>query len=253
MKKDIQIDALRDVLVRSGLVFRATVRKLESSSLTSLLGNPRTAVCHVDEVIHGPPQLGDLTGQDITLERLEARPLKVGQRAVFFASGWLYGETIAVKEVERVEDADMGLLRKRVSEALRLNADSALKDRLAKAELVISGRVSKVTRAAERAFGGPSSFHDPDWWVAKAEVDSVEKGRITDKSLSILFPASGDTFWVRSPKFREGQEGVWILRKDQQEKGRPSHRVPGLTALDPLDFHSKDELERIRKLTKSGR
>jgi hypothetical protein len=252
VKKDVSVRELGDVLSKSGLVFRATVKKLRASSLASLPANPRTAICRVDQVIHAPEQIGDFTGKDVTLERKESESLKVGQRVVFFASGWLYGETIAVKEIERVQNVSVDQLKKRVRAAIKLNADNALRSRLAKAELVVSGRVSKVTRV-ESDTAQPLSFHHPIWLVAEVEVDSVEKGRTPERKLSVLFAASGDVHWISSPKFVEGQHGIWILQRDQQEKGRPSHRIPGLTALDPLDFHSKDELERIRKLAKKNR
>ena len=58
--------------------------------------------------------------------------------------------------------------------------------------------------------------------------------------------------WINSPKFKVGDRGIWILQSNQKERGFPVLRVPGLTALDPLDFRPTSDLPRIRGLVKSG-
>jgi len=54
--------------------------------------------------------------------------------------------------------------------------------------------------------------------------------------------------WIDSPKFKPGDTGVWILQRNQQEKGFPKMRVAGLTALDPLDFQPSAALPHLREL-----
>jgi hypothetical protein len=36
-----------------------------------------------------------------------------------------------------------------------------------------------------------------------------------------------------------------VLQRDQQEKGSPMMRLPGYTALDPLDFRLKEQLDYL--------
>jgi hypothetical protein len=66
----------------------------------------------------------------------------------------------------------------------------------------------------------------------------------------VAFPASVDPVWGSSPKFKEGQQAIWLLHRNQAQ-------LPGmenqLTALKPLDVQSRDQLERIQRLVKSGR
>ncbi|MGA2373691.1 MAG: hypothetical protein ABSG11_23785 [Candidatus Korobacteraceae bacterium] len=54
--------------------------------------------------------------------------------------------------------------------------------------------------------------------------------------------------WHNSPKFHEGQQGIWLLHVNQV-------RLPGVqdqyTTLRPLDFQSEAQLERIRRLLNS--
>jgi hypothetical protein len=66
--------------------------------------------------------------------------------------------------------------------------------------------------------------------------------------MTVLFPRSVDIAWSQSPKFEPGQAGIWILQRDQAERGAPRLRRSGLTALDPLDFRPLEELPRLREL-----
>ena len=73
------------------------------------------------------------------------------------------------------------------------------------------------------------------------------------RQLRILFPSSTDEYWYDSPKFSSGDEGVFLLQQNQQERGPRQHRVRAYTALDPLDFQPKQRLDEIRSLLKRGR
>jgi len=64
-------------------------------------------------------------------------------------------------------------------------------------------------------------------------------------------PRKNQEGWPDAPKLAPGQSYILILQRNQSEKGWPVLRVPGLTALDPLDVHPPDELERIRRLIRS--
>jgi hypothetical protein len=110
------------------------------------------------------------------------------------------------------------------------------RDRVAGASLIVTGHVSAVHQVSDRE---PQvlSEHDPDWHEAEVQVESVEKGGHEESAVTVRFPASTDVRWHASPKFTEGDEGVWLLRREQAVH----------TALHPLDFRGKDELAGIRQ------
>lgn len=127
--------------------------------------------------------------------------------------------------------------------------DEQLTQRLAQAEFVISGVATGTARSVQPAAPGKiqTSQHNPDWWQATIEVESVEKGQWNSKTVVVLFANSQDIAWHRSPKIKVGEHGIWLLQ-NRDSFGRP---VPGPAVVNPLDFQSNTELERIRTLLKS--
>jgi hypothetical protein len=230
-------------------VIQATVEKTGAATLKSLPASRNTSIVKVDDVLHGPAQFNDHRGRRVTLYSERPQGLRAGQRAVFFTRSWLYGESLAVVEVGRLGGAT-DTMRKEIAAADQRIADRRLGERIGLARLVVVGKVADV-KAASQTGRRIETEHAPDWWEAQVEVQSVEKGSTREKSIAVLYPNSMDEMWIDSPKFHAGQEGVWILQRNQQEKGWPVLRVPGLTALDPLDFHAKDQLDRIRRLIRS--
>src|SRR5262245_52795726 len=122
------------------LVFRGTVQEVEASNLEIVQADSDTAVVRVDEVLKAAPSLGDFTGREITVKLAQAGDATLGEQAVFFTNGWLYGTTLAVIEVGRLH-GDAALLRGQVAAAVRQAADEELRRRLAGAALVVAGRV----------------------------------------------------------------------------------------------------------------
>jgi hypothetical protein len=231
----------------SQFVFHGTVNRLEASTLAQLPAHERTAVVNVDEVIHSPATLDDFTGKEITVLLAKPDADKPGEQAVFFTTSWLYGESLAVIEQGHVGAADLPGLRKQVASIITGMRDEELQDRLARASLVVVGKV-RDTRPHKSERPQPVTEHAPDWWQADVTVESVEKGKLAKDRVAVLFAASTDEFWSDSPKFTPGQDGIWILQRNQKERGWPVMREPGLTALSPLDYHPRGDLERIRSV-----
>jgi hypothetical protein len=107
----------------------------------------------------------------------------------------------------------------------------------------------KVTPAPSRI-----SEHDPIWQEAVVSVDTVEKGKLGKKEITIRFPASNDVRWRTHPKFKPGQHGVFLL---QGATGLATARVAShsttLSSGDqPMEVTTEPQpmstIERVRQL-----
>src|SRR4051794_34294347 len=213
---------------QADFVFKGTVEQLGASAMAEVEASDSTAVVVVDEVVHAPDQFRDLQGQKVTVQLAEAGSVSEGDRAVFFTVGWLFGESIAVRELEH-RPADEGSERAAAITGSAEHGSDRLKERLDTADVVVAGRVTIVRppeQSVAAALGaeapsGPVTEHDPQWWEAVVHVDQVLKGpesavaAATPEPVTVLFPGSSDIAWYDAPKFRPGQEGVFFLHGEQ--------------------------------------
>jgi hypothetical protein len=231
-----------DRLVRSPFIFSGTVQRTGAATIASVQVDDATAVVRVERVYRAPEVVGDQTGRAITIQ-LRKPEVKRGEHAIFFASGWLYGESIAVTEEGRASTDDEKFAGQLEDAELRA-AENELFERIAAASLVVVGKVVRIAPPRKPVRLGESE-HEPNWFVAELDVESVEKGRHPDKEpVQLAFPTSDDVQWYWRPKPQPGEDGVWILHREQ---------LPGLppetfTALDPRDFQRRDQLEHVRSL-----
>jgi hypothetical protein len=238
---------VEDLARRATLIFLGTVEKTGASTMPAAKASAATAVVRVDQVIDSPGAPPGLAGKPITVQLLEAGSVKPGSQSVFFTKGWLLGESMAVIEVGRLgRDTNIQRLTEQINGVHQTVADEALQNQLATAEAVISGRVTAVRRAEIPRLG---TEHDPDWYTAVIQVESIIKGQMPGREVTLLFPRSDDVMWHNSPKFKEGQQGVWLLHRNQARLAGIENQ---LTALRPLDFHSREELGRVERLVKAG-
>jgi hypothetical protein len=242
---------LEDLINNSSFVFIGTVKTRNATTMPEISAGKNTIVVKVDKVLEAAKTLGDYTGKDITVLLRQPEKVKVGQQMVFFTNGWLYGRSIAVKEVGVLPVEDMTRIQKQVAEGIRLAEDKNLQRRIANAELVIMGKVSNISKP-QITRKQPLTEHDPLWQQAVIEIKSVEKGRNSLKTVVIWFPSSQDVMWYKSPKFSLNQERIWILHK-YQTAALPTEAKEAYTALDQDDIHSISELSRIRGLIKQMR
>lgn len=240
-----------DALWLSPFIFTGAVRKRRASTLSFVDVSELDAVVGVEKVFRRPPAVIDFSGQEVTLRGESALELEVGRTALFAADGWLYGDSLALIEVARMSEGQGRNAEERIKEAEQRAAVEALRTRTSRANLIVAGIVEKTTPRGEKELP-PVSEHDPLWWEAWLKVESVEKGKVP-RQLRILFPSSTDEYWYDSPKFSSGDEGVFLLQQNQQERGPRQYRVRAYTALDPLDFQPKQRLDEIRSLLKRGR
>jgi hypothetical protein len=207
-----------------------------------------TAIVRVDEIIEAPGAPPDLAGQEITVQLAAHGSVQEGEKATFFTRGWLVGNSLAVIEVGRPAGAlSSSQAREQTQSTRRKEADEALQEEIASAEAIVAGTVTSVRPASIRHIG---SEHDPDWHEAEIRIESVEKGHLTGHTIVVLFPNSDDVMWQSAPKFKQGQQGIWLLHRNQTKFLGIKDQY---TALKPLNFQDRGELERIRTLRKSSK
>jgi hypothetical protein len=229
----------------SPFIFTGQVRKRRAATLSLVDATEFDAVIAVERVLRRPEGIVDFSGMDVTLRGNSAVELDDGRTALFAADGWLYGESLALIELARLDGSESNA-EKRIKEAEERAAVDAVRDRLRRADLVVVGTVEKTNPLGDKELP-PTSEHDPQWWEAWLKVESVEKGK-QPRQLRVLYPASIDEFWAESPKFKPGDDGVFLLQRDQQEQGPTQYRRRGLTALHPLDVHPRERLDELRHL-----
>jgi len=248
-------------------VFRGTVKKLRASTIGGVKGAERTAVVRVEEVIRAPEALSQYAGQEITVELAGRHKLKAGQQAMFYANGWIFGDSIAVQAIDHppVEAAHVTMAGIPADPVANLVNHDA-KSRFDQAEVVVSAQVVSVnlptavtsTALAAAAPGAGERFseHVPLWRDAVIAIHAVHKGRHASKRAVVRFPASTDVIWHRAPKFQPGQEGFFMLHRGgpkETAKGKwafaPAADGDGAyTALHPADFQPFDHPGGIRTM-----
>jgi hypothetical protein len=256
----------KELADQAKFVFQGTVKKLKAANLKSLPASDRTVIVRVDRVLHAPEAVSDFAGQEITVQLAVGETVKVGETSIFYANGLSFAENLAVQSMGHEPATPPAVA------ALSLHPDGpvsslAMRETAARAvgaDLVVSGRVSALrlpqeesqARAAAMASGQTTeriSEHAPLWQEAVINVDEVHKGTLHDKQVLVRFPSSNDVRWHRAPKFAIGQEGVFLLHKEQlvgqaAARGTTADRY---TALESADVQPISNLPQI-KLAMSG-
>jgi len=246
---------LDDLIRRSQFVFEATVDEGGRSTVADIPIDDHTVVARVDRVLHSPAALARVTGSQVTVQLLPGSPVPApGEQAVLFTTTLAFGEGIAVTEVGRtpidvpgpsimaaglaatLPGARAGRSHP-VLEASQRLADEGLREHAATVAAVVVGRVSAVEKV------GPfvAAEHDPDWWRAIIDVEHAERGDVGER-VQVLFPNSADVAWVRVPKPRPGQHGMWLLHATS---GADAELAP-YALLDSDDAHPADAIDRLR-------
>jgi hypothetical protein len=256
-------DETDDLVQQSSFVFKGTVKQPGGSTLAAVPGGEETAVVTVDEILKAPERMKLLKGKDVTVRLKTAGSVEQGQQAVFYTNGWLYGEGLAVVEVGRSGDAAAAQTRTTVTKV----QEQPLRDAIAASETVVVGTVTAVRDlAASRvvAAGQPGqerlTEHDPMLREAVVAVESVEKGQMERKEVVVLYASSRDIAWFESPKLEVGQEGVFLLHKNQIDDPQARQRLQGapgaedeaFTVLDPRDFQPRPRAEQLRRMIRGN-
>jgi hypothetical protein len=243
--------SLEEPVSRSDVVFNGTVEETGASTMAAVDATDSTAVVRVDALVRAPATFSGLEGQRVTVLLRTPGSVQQGEQATFFVNAALFGESIAVQEVEHTSATAAAELGSRVAEAVDRLRDGDVRGRVAGADVVVTGRVAQVRSAPEFSAAmpgtpGPLSEHDPRWMEAIVDVESVIKGSPPPGPTVLMFPASIDVMWVNAPKFHAGQEATLLLRTEAVPEAAAAAAPPVYTALDPGDVLPKDQTERVR-------
>jgi hypothetical protein len=252
-------------------VFQGTVQKVKAATMAQVPVSERTAVVRVDRLLQAPEALSDYQGEEITVQLPPNAKVTVGQTLIFHTNSWIFGDSLAVQAVtlEQASPSTEAAMSSHPDDPVQsLHTRRAMAEAAA-ADLIVSGRVTAVrlpaaesqARATAVAGGRTAeriSEHAPLWQEAVIDIDDVHKGQFGKGQVVIRFPASTDVRWRNAPKFHTGQEGVFLLHRDQlQREAHPAALAAPLgtdeyTALHAADFQPLEELPRILLAASGG-
>lgn len=249
-------------------VFRGTIKRLKSATMKDVPVTEHTAVVTIDEIIEAPPDLAGYVGQNITVELSGRRKVAIGQQMIFHATGWMFGESVAVRSLsEEPFESGRRLAASTDTGAVDRHTEKKRLSHFADADLVVAGKVVAVRLPAESAAakkkGGasvtyPITEHDPNWREAVIQVDDVIKGTSRSGQIIVRFPASSDVMWHGTSKFETGQEGYFLLHRAHAKvtRAKAARKQRGIKtrrdiagyylALDSADFQPFNEPGGIR-------
>ncbi|MEM7309681.1 MAG: hypothetical protein AAF682_23600 [Planctomycetota bacterium] len=220
----------------SDFIVEGEVRRLGAATLEQVEDTSRTVVVRVDRVLYAPDGFADYTGREITVLLAEGHDVEVGERAVFYTRGWLFGDGIAVVET----GVPPGGAPEGLGQIADLKATEGLRARLDAAALVAQGSILRVDSQEGQA--PRRTEHDPRWTRVTLDARAVLKGDPRDGELVFLYPASRDVHWFRAPRPAPGLEGVFLLHR------RDDLGVAELVVIEPEDVQPIERLSEIQGL-----
>ncbi|MEM5406257.1 hypothetical protein [Paraburkholderia unamae] len=244
--------SVEDLTSQASFIFEGVLDRIGATTVSALQPAPNVAVVQVINIVKGPPALAKLPGHRITVQLREPVTAQPGRKTMFFTNSLYFGDGLAVREVGQLE-INGTELESRVRAAIRERSEELLLHRLRAAEIVVAGIAVRISPwQPKTAHMRHVSEHDPNWSECVIKVKEALKGPIkpggkgarADVEVVTLFSASMDIAWYQSPKFSEGDEGIWLLHQ-RSVRGDPA---PGLVSDHPLDFHPISQLEIIRTL-----
>lgn len=235
-------DEIRKLLKEAPFSFLGTVERVGAATTGEVPIDKRTAVVHVDQVLHAPEAFSHLAGSRITVQL--AADAKEGQQYTLFADGLAYGNSLAVNEVGRVSAAQTRphLARAEASATApfadlqaEIDADN-LREHAKEAKAIVVGRVTKLEKAGPVGL----SEHDPDMWKATIDVVQSAKGRIrAGTEIEVLYANSLDVQWHQVPKPKAGQEALFLLHAPD----RANRSLGKYQLVDPEDLRPAQHLD----------
>lgn len=245
---------------QSSITFVGTVSQVAATSLSAVPKSAQTIVVRVDSVLKKPAAVSLKKGDTVTVEVKDPAAFQEGTQATFYTEGWIFGSGVAVKELGHAAPPSATAAEtseKPVETAPSGVTDQDLQRLIAAADYVVIGRITdvhpwKVPKSAAPRYR--TSEHAASWQEAVLQVQSVLKGpKLKRNKVVLRFPQSRDVAWVSAPKFEPGQQGVFILQKEDVS-GAPASsgaaKADVYTCLRPGDWLPMTDEARVRSLLK---
>lgn len=177
------------------IVFEGTVTKLAASTLAAVKPSERTVIVKVSRVIEKPDSISLAPGDEITVQLAQPNSAKADTKRIFRTASWIYGKTLAVREVP---DAAPG-----ANLVQRVNA----------ADVVVTGEVTQIRPGPRQAPTKVSEHNPTNWQEAVIRVSSGLKGTVETRDVVVRFPQSGDIKWRDLPVLAQGQSFTFLLHQ----------------------------------------
>jgi len=248
---------------QSSITFVGTVTQVAATTLAAVPKSPQTIVVRVDSVLKKPAAVSLKKGDTVTVEVKDPAAFQEGTQATFYTEGWIFGSGVAVKELGHAAPpsgptpAPVETPEKTVVQSPSEVSDQDLQRLIAAADYVVTGRITDVHPWTVPKSAVPryrTSEHSASWHEAVLQVQSVLKGpKLKRNKIVLRFPLSRDVAWVSAPKFEPGQQGVFILQKEDVSGAAATSgatKADVYTCLRPGDFVPMTEEPRVRSLLK---
>ena len=236
---------------RSAIVVAGTVLKIRASADPMLVASDKTATVEVGHMYAGQEIAGDQTGVTMTVILHDARAVKAGDSGIFFGNPRFVGAALTIEDVGEIfPAAGAADAVSRIDKALQVRRDQPLRDQLAVANRVFKGRVETIrplrdlvagagAGAGARAVTRPADEHDPEWQVATVRVTAALRGVAPGELSRIIFAASRDITWFKSPKLKVGDDAVFLARRP----GEPE--LDSLREIGAVSFIEKEHVDVV--------
>lgn len=203
----------------------------------------KALVVRIERVLHGTAVLRGLAGIDCFLVSEERNGLGEKRNFIFVTRCVVLGDYVVLRELSRLEASAES--ERAVQELIQQRNEKPLRERVVKADLIVTGRVEHVAPVDPDA--PPKSEHDPMWWIAKVAVLSVVKGGKVDKEVDVRFASSTDIAWYRSPKLQERETAVLLARRVKEKDAPKSLSRALYEVTDPLDVLPLEREDYVRR------
>jgi len=239
-------EELRRFVREAGFVFRGRVLERHTRQAPPV---PRDAgevvAAHIEEVVRSTDALRGLAGHSAFILSRNDTALRRSHPLFFFTDILSVGHDLLLRDIAAVEATPE--TSGQLAEAIRVEHERPLRERVAAAELIVVGEVVE-SRVFERPFPPPSE-HYADWGLARVAISAALKGSKRRGNIDVLFADSVDHVWFRSPKLHRGVRGILLLSRAEKGEHLPRELPQGCyQALDPLDLQPVERRAEIERL-----
>lgn len=240
----MDVETLRHLVQGAGFIFHGSVQADWKGEAPSVPTKAEEIVTiRIERVLRSTPVLRGLVGHDALVITRHAEALRQSHGPILFTECISLGKQLLLREIDHVGASDE--TSRQVAEAIREADERPLRERVAAADLIVTGEVaeSEMTGSAR----SPESEHDPMWWIARVTVKSVVKGRKPSGKLEVLFASSADIAWFKSPKLYPGTSGILLLQHVKADDVPKEVSRTAYQATDPLDLIPVERLAEVER------